>query len=371
MVDYYSISIDENNMYLIQKLLYYLFYSKNNNIDIKTFYLNGIIDVRGKKKIFAIPTTEFKFIYGNEYILFNYKKDQKSEVDRGNVIRMDIIVLKCQNINTLHEFLYEIEKLEFNVSENKLMKYIWKDSYWKYCNSFKKRNIDTIYLPKNQKNNIISEIECFLNNKNILYEELGLQKKKVFLFWGIPGSGKTTFIKSIASNFNKNIAIVKNTFEIDDNSFENMLDDLPKNSIILFEDIDSLFQGRTNVANTRVTFSGLLNFLDGIMSYDDILIFITTNDIKNIDNALKRRIDIFLEFTYVKKSEMAIMFNNFFKNEYNFDDFFKKIKKPVTVSSLEKYFTRCLIGNLSPINNIELLEYYIDMINIENNQLYQ
>jgi len=201
-----------------------------------------------------------------------------------------------------------------------------------------------------------------------IYKSLSIPERKVFLFWGIPGSGKTTFIRSIASEFNKNIAIVKNTNDIDDNSLENMIEELPRNSIILFEDIDSLFHGRTNMANTQITFSGLLNFLDGIIDYDKLLVFITTNNLEHIDDALRRRIDIFLEFTYIKKTEIFEMFNRFFADKYSALDFYKTLKKEITANSLEKYFIKCYMENLSPLENISILYSYIDMVKNDNIQ---
>jgi chaperone BCS1 len=369
---YYKINIDENNIFIIQKLLYHLEINKIlEEYKNSEFIFYGILDVRGKKIIFLIPTFSFTFQYKECLINYSYKKNQNSKVERGNIFRMDHIILSCSNLTKLQEFLYEIEKLEFLVPENKLIKYIWRNSYWKYCNGFKRRNLDTLYLPKKDKDLIINEIEHFFNNNTEIYNNLCIPERKVFLFWGIPGSGKTTFIRSIASHFNKNIAIVKNSNDIDDNSLENMIEELPKNSIILFEDIDSLFQGRSNMANTQITFSGLLNFLDGIIDYDKLLVFITTNNLEYIDDALRRRVDIFLEFTYIKKTEIYEMFNNFFKNKYQAEDFYKIIKKEITANSLEKYFIKCIMEDLSPLDNISILYSYVDMIkNIKNQSMY-
>ncbi len=366
----YSIKIDESNMYIIQKFIYYL-HINNKLKDIYDYHLNGIIDVRSVKTIFAIPLNEFYFDYCGESIEVCYQREPNLMVDRGNVVKMSAIILRSTTLNTLHTFLYEIEKLEFNIPDNKLIKYIWKDSYWKYCNSFKTRSINTIYLPNEHMSNTINEITTFLSNNHELYQTLGLQKKKIILFWGLPGCGKTTFVKAIASEFKKNIAVIKNTNDINDNSFESMIDELPKNCIVLFEDIDSLFNGRSNVAGTSITFSGLLNFLDGIMEYENLLVFITTNNLGCIDDALKRRIDISLEFSYIRKPEVLRMFTNFFEDKYSFEDFMKKLKSPVTPSMLEKYFTKCITEQLSPITNIAILDTFIKLSQNNMNQMYR
>jgi hypothetical protein len=337
---------------------------------LNEYIFHGIVDVRGKKIIFLIPMNSFSFRYKEEVLVFSYNKYQKSETDRGIVIRMEQLILSGSSIEVLKDFIHEVERLEFIVPENKLIKYVWKESYWKYCNAFKRRTLDTLYLPKSYKTCVIEEIDQFYQSDKTIYEKLCIPERKVFLFWGVPGSGKTTFIRSIASHFNKNIAIVKNTHDIDDASLESMLEELPRNSLILFEDIDSLFQGRSNVANTNITFSGLLNFLDGIIDYDKLLIFITTNNLKHIDDALRRRVDIFLEFTCIKKTEIIEMFHKFFDGQYPVDIFCKKLNREITPNALEKYFMKCIIEGISPIDNIALLYTYIDITKNNNLDMY-
>jgi hypothetical protein len=378
--------LDENNIFIIQKLLYYFELNKiyTNAFDPQIaenkceYIVHGIMNVRSKQMLFLIPKYTFSFKYKEEMLVFSYKKCQDSVVDRGTVVRMEQIELSGKSVETLQEFLYEIEKLEFMVSENKLIKYIWKDSYWKYCNGFKRRKLDTLYLPELQKNHVVNEIDKFINlsdipddTKESIYNSLCIPERKVFLFWGIPGTGKTTFIRSIASHFNKNIAIVKNTHNIDDASLENMLEELPRNCIILFEDIDSLFQGRSNVANTNITFSGLLNFLDGIIDYDKLLIFITTNSISHIDDALRRRVDVFLEFTYIKKHEVKQMFTKFFGDKFSANDFCYILKGNITANALEKYFIKCITDHISPLDNIDILYSYMALTkNKESGNMY-
>lgn len=56
---------------------------------------------------------------------------------------------------------------------------------------------------------------------------------------------------------------------LDDDGLNRALNDAPAHSIILLEDIDSLFVKRESVSFDRgrhVSFSGLLNALDGVRS---------------------------------------------------------------------------------------------------------
>lgn len=57
---------------------------------------------------------------------------------------------------------------------------------------------------------------------------------------------------------------------MDDDGLNRALNDAPRNSIILLEDVDALFVSRENADQKHhgrhVSFSGLLNALDGIRS---------------------------------------------------------------------------------------------------------
>jgi len=60
--------------------------------------------------------------------------------------------------------------------------------------------------------------------------------------------------------------------DLDDDDLNRALNNAPKNTIILLEDIDSIFVQRESVSRTAreegryVTFSGFLNALDGVRS---------------------------------------------------------------------------------------------------------
>jgi chaperone BCS1 len=67
-------------------------------------------------------------------------------------------------------------------------------------------------------------------------------------------------------------------------------------SIVLLEDIDAAFPSREDQGDNSqqrqhssdVTFSGLLNVLDGVAASEERLIFMTTNHIDRLDPALIR-----------------------------------------------------------------------------------
>ncbi len=68
-----------------------------------------------------------------------------------------------------------------------------------------------------------------------------------------------------------------------DNDLCENLREAPPNSIILLEDVDAIFKERGSGSDGRgsgVTFSGLLNALDGVASQQGRILFMTTNHVR-------------------------------------------------------------------------------------------
>lgn len=116
---------------------------------------------------------------------------------------------------------------------------------------------------------------------------------------GPPGSGKTSFIQALAGSIGYNICLM-NLAErgLTDDKLNHLLGLVPDRSIILLEDVDSAFNRRVQTSEdgykSAVTFSGLLNALDGVASSEERIIFMTTNHADRLDPALIRpgRVDM-------------------------------------------------------------------------------
>merc|ERR1719158_2290509 len=83
-----------------------------------------------------------------------------------------------------------------------------------------------------------------------------------------------------------------------DTRLSQLLRDAPKRCMVMLEDVDSVFVQRQSKSEDRsVTFSGLLNALDGVASQEGRIYFLTTNHIDKLDPALIRpgRCDVKVE----------------------------------------------------------------------------
>jgi chaperone BCS1 len=87
--------------------------------------------------------------------------------------------------------------------------------------------------------------------------------------------------------------------------------ELSKKSLLLIEDIDCLFEQRkTTIENPNITFSSLINIMDGVLYKHGIIIFITTNHPEKLDAALMRmgRIDMIVQMNYPREQDIQKLF---------------------------------------------------------------
>lgn len=127
----------------------------------------------------------------------------------------------------------------------------------------------------------------------------GIPYRRGYLLHGPPGSGKTSFIQALAGNLSYNICLLNLSERgLTDDKLNHLLGITPERSIVLLEDIDAAFNKRVQTSEdgykSSVTFSGLLNALDGVASAEERIIFMTTNHFDQLDPALVRpgRVDV-------------------------------------------------------------------------------
>lgn len=91
----------------------------------------------------------------------------------------------------------------------------------------------------------------------------------------------------------------------------------------LLEDVDAAF-GRGRVQSeedgyrgANVTFSGLLNALDGVASSEERVVVMTTNHVERLDEALVRpgRVDVRVEIGYATEEVVGEMWERFYGRE--------------------------------------------------------
>ncbi|KAL8277404.1 hypothetical protein RQP46_010244 [Phenoliferia psychrophenolica] len=162
-----------------------------------------------------------------------------------------------------------------------------------------RRAIGSVVLDEGVADRIRNDVVAFMG-RGKWYFERGIPYRRGYLLHGPPGSGKSSFIQALAGSLEYNICVLNLSERgLTDDKLNHLLANAPERTLILLEDIDAAFSGRRQSGEAgfsgSVTFSGLLNALDGVASStSQRILFMTTNHLELLDPALIRpgRVDL-------------------------------------------------------------------------------
>lgn len=230
-----------------------------------------------------------------------------------------VFVEGSENGDKLKAFLEAVVNSEAEASSSEHTVYRWQVDceYWKHAATKTSRSMESVVLPLRQKQAIVDDLDSFLSKETFrFYTNHGIPYKRSYLFFGVPGAGKTSLLTAIAGKYRRNLCIMQPTHpKMTDDSLSEAIKEAPGRSIIVLEDVDALFEGRESKnSKTNVSFSGLLNALDGIGNPDGQIFVLTTNFRENLDSALIRngRVDMHVEFTNATSEQMEKLFLQFY-----------------------------------------------------------
>ncbi|XP_059670257.1 AAA-ATPase ASD, mitochondrial-like [Cornus florida] len=239
----------------------------------------------------------------------------------------------------------------------------YRRTMWTHVHFEHPATFDTLALEPNKKKQIMNDLITFSKAKDY-YKKIGKAWKRGYLLYGPPGTGKSSMIAAMANLLEYDIYDLELTSVKDNTELRKLLIDTTGKSIIVIEDIDcsldltgqrkekekeddedkekdpvkKMAKGVEDekLKESKVTLSGLLNFIDGLWSAcggERIIVF-TTNFVEKLDPALIRRgrMDKHIELSYCCFEAFKLLAKNYL--------------------DLESHHLFATIGNLLEENNI-------------------
>ena len=342
---YFASNIVHSSIYCLEEYFITGWDRNDNKIEKESGYIIN------QKKEFKLDDD----IYG---ILNNMTEEIITLDDRNdsNKVTNKILVFKIftkkksisQLIKWIDDRVTEYEKylceqtikyqLLLNISSDHRNELVIKSSKWESTIT----DANT-YFP--ELDNIIKKIDFFLHNKQ-WYIDHGIPYNMGILLYGLPGCGKTRFIKLLMNYTRRHGIDIKlndtiNFTDLKQIIYKDKIGEkyiIPQEKrIIIFEDIDCMGsmvteRDKLDIIDDTVidsvkdlkkkdlknnNLSYLLNILDGLNECCGRIIIMTTNKINSLDKALIRpgRIDIKIEFKKCTRYDIYKMIKIFWKDD--------------------------------------------------------
>ncbi|XP_031488550.1 AAA-ATPase At3g28580-like [Nymphaea colorata] len=239
----------------------------------------------------------------------------------------------------------------------------YRTKLWSHVPFEHPATFETVAMDANKKNKIIKDLDFFKNSKEY-YRRIGKAWKRGYLLYGPPGTGKSTMIAAMANYMDYDVYDLELTSVKDNTELRKLMIETSSKSIIVIEDIDCSLDltgsrkkkeeeeeeeekqekkkgvgGRLSRGKdeSRVTLSGLLNFIDGLWSAcgGERLIIFTTNHIEKLDPALIRtgRMDRHIEMSYCCYEGFKVLAKNYLGLEWH--ELFKEVRRLFEVDQVQ------------------------------------
>ncbi|XP_035938975.1 mitochondrial chaperone BCS1 isoform X2 [Halichoerus grypus] len=199
--------------------------------------------------------------------------------------------------------LEEARELALQQEEGKTVMYTAMGSEWRpFGYPRRRRPLNSVVLGQGLADRIVRDVREFIDNPKWYTD------------------------RALAGELEHSICLLSLTdSSLSDDRLNHLLSVAPQQSLVLLEDVDAAFLSRDLAAENpvkyqglgRLTFSGLLNALDGVASTEARIVFMTTNHVDRLDPALIRpgRVDMKEYVGYCSHWQLTHMFQRFYPGQ--------------------------------------------------------
>ena len=325
----------------------------NNDAVLNDLNIHKILSQNIKKTI-KYKQYEITYWLTTENITVYAEKDRTREN-----YKVELTTIVPDNLD--HDILEEFCQLCVTEYMKSLSGTTWKQLIytnnnieWKSTPSHNSRKLETIILKNGLREEIKNDLELFLRSEE-WYKDRDIPYTRGYLFYGLPGTGKTSMIKGIATYAKRHVHYLMLANVKSDADLIELLKNIKYNeTILVIEDIDATLEivksrdtdspksndpksddikqimldlidnkdpNKKIQEKSKLTLSGILNAIDGIFSSHGRILIMTTNHPEVLDNALIRpgRIDRKYLFDNCDVDQIKKLFVAFFNKETNAD----------------------------------------------------
>jgi chaperone BCS1 len=271
--------------------------------------------------IFSPAPGNHLFLYKRRLVWLQRERKEPQGDDAGgrySLMRRESFTLRVlgRRQSVARSLIEDARRMAVQERKTKVDIFVSASDYWHHADSRDPRPFSSVYLPDGEAEGILADVRTFLAGKE-WYAGRGIPYRRGYLFHGIPGSGKTSLICALAGELRMSLYILNlSSSKLSDSGLNQLLTQVPPRSMVLLEDVDAAFAERkkSDDVSNGVTFSGLLNALDGAATKEGWLVFMTTNHKGALDPALVRpgRADVHVEFRHATRGQAARMYSSFF-----------------------------------------------------------
>ncbi|OQD61250.1 hypothetical protein PENPOL_c018G04655 [Penicillium polonicum] len=262
--------------------------------------------------------------YKNAFVFVNRMRESKSrDIQTGKPWETITLTTLYSQRHIFEDLFTEAHAYAAKGHEGKTTIYNSWGTEWKpFGNPRRKRPLESVVLHEGVKERVVADVEDFISSSS-WYHDRGIPYRRGYLLYGPPGTGKSSFIQALAGELDYDIAILNLSERgLTDDRLNHLLTIVPNRTLVLLEDVDAAFSNRREQSDAdgyrgaNVTFSGLLNALDGVASAEERIIFLTTNHVERLDEALVRpgRVDMTVRLGEVTRYQVGCLWDRFYED---------------------------------------------------------